>query len=213
MFRILDQLRDRKMHDCDEARVERIIKANAELPKEKALSKEQVEALRKLTSVQGLVLVDGYAGTGKSSVLKEAMACWRGYDVIGTAISGKAAEGLEKATGIKSYTLAKLIGAPEFDFRGDLEKGPFDTLKHHLWMLGRAAQKKPTWKAAPRIRLGPRSIVVLDEAGMVSTPELLKLAAACRAPAPNWCWWGMPSSLGRWAAAALFAKPANAMAA
>ena len=38
----------------------------------------------------------------------------------------------------------------------------------------------------------------------------------CRLPArtaPNWCWWGMPSSLGRWAAAALFAKPANAMAA
>ena len=116
VFQILDQLRVRKTHDCDEAHVERIIKANAELPKEKALSKEQVEALRKLTSAQGLVLIDGYAGTGKSSVLKEAMACWRGYDVIGTAISGKAAEGLEKATGIKSYTLAKLIGALNLAF-------------------------------------------------------------------------------------------------
>ena len=69
-----------------------------------------------MTSAQGLVLVDGYAGTGKSSVLKEAKACWRGYDVIGTAISGKAAEGLEKATGIKSYTLAKLIRALNLAF-------------------------------------------------------------------------------------------------
>ena len=116
VFHILDQLLGRQAHGCNEARVERIIKTNAELPKEKALSKEQVEALRKLTSPQGLVLVDGYAGTGKSSVLKEAMACWRGYRVIGTAISGKAAEGLEKATGIKSYTLAKLIGALNLAF-------------------------------------------------------------------------------------------------
>ena len=161
-------------------RVEWIIKANADLPKEKRLSKEQVEALRKLTSPQSLVIVDGYTGTGKSSVLREAKKCWDGYDVIGMAIFGIAAERLEKATGIKSYTLVQLIGVPAFQFRGDLDKGALDTARHHLRMLGRAALMKPTWKEEPRVRLGRRSILVVDEAGMLSTPELLKLASACQ---------------------------------
>jgi hypothetical protein len=83
MFHILDQLRASEAHGCKSARVEQAITSN------ETFSKEQVETLRALTSPQGLILVDGYAGTGKSSVLREAKACWRDYDVIGTAISGK----------------------------------------------------------------------------------------------------------------------------
>jgi conjugative relaxase-like TrwC/TraI family protein len=172
LFAILDKLHGKKAHGCKEARVERVLKDHPEL------SKEQIAALRELTSAKGLVVVDGYAGTGKSRVLEPALACWRGYQVIGTAISGKAAEGLEQATGIKSFTLARLIGSEELGFRGDLEKGRGDSLKHHLKMLLRAGQGRVTWKEG-RVRLGPKSVVVLDEAGMVSSRDLLKLAAIC----------------------------------
>jgi conjugative relaxase-like TrwC/TraI family protein len=172
LFASLDELRARKTHGCKAARVERVIKDNPQF------SNEQAAALRELTSGKRLVVVDGYAGTGKSRVLREALTCWRGYQVIGCAVSAKAAEGLQEATGIQSFTLAKLIGAEELGFRGDLEKGVVDNLKHDLKMLARAAQKRITWKDE-RIQLCPKSIVVLDESSLVSSKDLLKLAAAC----------------------------------
>ena len=74
------------------------------------LEAEQREAFRHVTSGPDLSLVVGYAGSGKSTMLGVARAAWEaeGYSVRGLALSGIAAEGLEKGAGIASRTIASL---------------------------------------------------------------------------------------------------------
>ena len=74
------------------------------------LEEEQREAFRYVTSGPDLSLVVGYAGSGKSTMLGVARAAWEaeGYSVRGLALSGIAAEGLEKGAGIASRTIASL---------------------------------------------------------------------------------------------------------
>ncbi|MBX6313154.1 MAG: relaxase domain-containing protein [Isosphaeraceae bacterium] len=144
---------------------------------EKSLSDEQKRALRHVTQSGGRVqIVSGLAGTGKSSMLRAAREAFErdGFEVIGACLSGKAAQGLEAGAGIKSSTLAKLLGMPEVGYRGELERGPLDTLKHHARQMGRAALGKSTWPAQP-IRLTPKTVLVIDEAGMVGTRQMEQL--------------------------------------
>ncbi|MBB4584118.1 hypothetical protein GGE45_006507, partial [Rhizobium aethiopicum] len=72
------------------------------------LDAEQVDAIRHVTGDSGIAAVVGLAGAGKSTLLAAARLAWerKGRRVIGAAIAGKAAEGLEDSSGIKSRTLA-----------------------------------------------------------------------------------------------------------
>ncbi|KAA9371169.1 Ti-type conjugative transfer relaxase TraA [Ochrobactrum quorumnocens] len=72
------------------------------------LSLEQMAAVEHITGPEQIAVVVGYAGAGKSTMLAEARRAWelKGYKVHGAALSGKAAEGLQAATGIQSRTLA-----------------------------------------------------------------------------------------------------------
>ncbi|MNK31857.1 Mobilization protein A [compost metagenome] len=74
------------------------------------LGDEQVLAVAHVLSAGCLAAVVGYAGTGKSTALGVARAAWEaeGYRVVGAALSGIAAENLEKGSGIPSRTLASL---------------------------------------------------------------------------------------------------------
>ncbi len=69
--------------------------------------KRAVEVL--LTSRDAVVAVQGYAGTGKTTMLQEIKrhADAQGYQLSGYAPSGAAAEVLESQTGIKSRTIAR----------------------------------------------------------------------------------------------------------
>jgi Ti-type conjugative transfer relaxase TraA len=72
------------------------------------LDREQVEAVRHVTGDNGIAAVVGLAGAGKSTLLAAARVAWESenYRVLGAALAGKAAEGLEDSSGIKSRTLA-----------------------------------------------------------------------------------------------------------
>ena len=75
------------------------------------LSDEQQAMLNHITSKEGVAVVEGMAGTGKSYALNATRAAYEADNkkVIGAALSGKAAAGLEESAGIKSQTLHSLL--------------------------------------------------------------------------------------------------------
>ena len=72
------------------------------------LDAEQVDAVRHVTGDDGIAAIVGLAGAGKSTLLAAARLAWEGegHRVIGAALAGKAAEGLQDSSGITSRTLA-----------------------------------------------------------------------------------------------------------
>ncbi len=80
----------------------------------------QRAAADQIASGKGLTVIEGFAGAGKSTMLRSAAEDLKfsGYDVRGAAPSGKAASGLEASAGIKSSTIARTLIELE---RGDLK--------------------------------------------------------------------------------------------
>lgn len=72
------------------------------------LSDEQKAAIERIAGPVRIAAVVGRAGAGKTTMMKAAREAWElaGYRVVGGALAGKAAEGLEKEAGIQSRTLA-----------------------------------------------------------------------------------------------------------
>lgn len=72
------------------------------------LSREQKAAFNHILDVGRVKAVVGVAGSGKSTLLAAAREAWesRGYAVRGAALSGIAAENLQRSSGIASRTLA-----------------------------------------------------------------------------------------------------------
>ena len=107
MLRASDRLESRSHHAITE-RSGRA--ARAEMAVVGQLGDEQVLAVAHVLAAGCLAAVVGYAGTGKSTALGVARAAWEaeGYRVVGAALSGIAAENLEKGSGIQSRTLASL---------------------------------------------------------------------------------------------------------
>lgn len=73
-----------------------------------SLDAEQTNAVRHVTGASAIAAVVGLAGTGKSTLLAAARLAWESENrrVVGAALAGKAAEGLEDSSGIRSRTLA-----------------------------------------------------------------------------------------------------------
>src|SRR5713101_5095947 len=72
------------------------------------LSAEQQEAVRFITSEKSIEALTGFAGAGKSAAIAAARDTWQaeGYRVLGGALSGIAAENLQRESGVESRTLA-----------------------------------------------------------------------------------------------------------
>lgn len=110
-----------------------------------SLSQQRNAALH-VASLTGLhAFVEGWAGTGKTTMLKAVGAAYRdaGLSVFGCCQSAAAAQNLARETGIPSRTIASLL----LSFRE-----------------GRA-------------KLGPKSVLVMDEAGMVGSEDFAALQA------------------------------------
>ena len=107
--RMVDQSVARRgegQHPVDSARLDHHAKKNG-------LSDEQAAALHHMSGKDGVSLVEGMAGTGKSTMMKAASEAWQeaGYQVRGAALAGKAADGLQQGAGIKSQTVHSLLMA------------------------------------------------------------------------------------------------------
>ncbi len=76
-----------------------------------SLNAEQKAAVEYITANKGIACVVGYAGTGKTHMLSAACEVWQksGYRVRGAALSGMAAEGLQKGAGIESRTVMRRL--------------------------------------------------------------------------------------------------------
>ncbi|ODU49873.1 MAG: hypothetical protein ABS92_04780 [Thiobacillus sp. SCN 63-374] len=108
------------------------------------ITAEQKAALKHVCEAPGAVkIVEGMAGTGKSYMLGAARESWEaaGYEVIGAALAGKAAAGLQDGAGITSQTGHSLLF--------QLDSGD------------RTLTRK--------------SILVIDEAGMMGSRQLARL--------------------------------------
>jgi Ti-type conjugative transfer relaxase TraA len=138
---------DRMIRAGAEQSLARAVRAGEIGPSEKqallassGLGDEQRRAVRHITGDEGIAVVIGHAGAGKSTMLGAARQAWEaeGYRVLGAALAGKAAEGLEESSGIRSRTLASY------------EQG---------WQNGQG-------------KLGPKDVLVIDEAGMIGSRQL-----------------------------------------
>jgi conjugative relaxase-like TrwC/TraI family protein len=84
----------------------------AVLAERQVLSGEQAEMVRALCRAgDGVAVVVGKAGSGKTTALEAARAAWAagGHPVVGAALAARAAAELEAGSGITSCTLASLL--------------------------------------------------------------------------------------------------------
>jgi Ti-type conjugative transfer relaxase TraA len=72
------------------------------------LAEEQKTAIEHVAGGERIAAVIGRAGAGKTTMMKAAREAWEaaGYRVVGGALAGKAAEGLEREASIVSRTLS-----------------------------------------------------------------------------------------------------------
>ena len=134
------------------------------------LNEEQSAALRDLTQDEGRIkFLNGLAGTGKTTLLSAMREAYerQGYRVIGCSVAGVAAQGLQEGAGVESDTVKMR--------RKQMEADPIEEIKHHARQLVRAALHKPTY-GLNRLKIDRRTVLVVDEAGMLGTKEFAELA-------------------------------------
>ncbi|WP_127904098.1 AAA family ATPase [Solirhodobacter olei] len=99
------------------------------------LNKGQAAAVRAMVAPEALTLVTGHAGTGKTFAIAEAARVWqeRGFEVLGGAISGKAAQELDGIVGLKAASLAAWESRWA---NGQVPEGPFVFFMDEAGMVG-----------------------------------------------------------------------------
>ena len=107
---LADALVKQKHHVISDKQVDSLL-ANYQSTTGKELKGEQLDAVKHILGVKSIACVVGRAGTGKSFSLGAAKAVWEGagLNVYGVALSGIAADGLEKDAGFDSRTIASFL--------------------------------------------------------------------------------------------------------
>jgi len=158
----------------------------------RTLNPEQLAAFRRITTHAGSIqCIEGMAGTGKTYLLDAAREAWEkdGYRVIGCALAARAARQLESDSGIKSATLKSTlwrISPPLADRIEHARKKFLAEAKRGFRMDVRGMNAKAKAKVRKAVRkrdqplgglkLDKKTIVVLDEAGMVDSVQFNKLS-------------------------------------
>ena len=116
------------------------------------LRPEQRQAVAKLTtSPDGVNIIQGYAGTGKTTMLKATNELYeqKGYNVTGMSFTGQAADNLQRETGI-----------------------PSATIHSQLYKL-QQEELQPTRESTARQRM--KQVWIVDEASMTGNKQMLEL--------------------------------------
>ena len=138
------------------------------------LDSEQKQAVTYLAKgLESVKLLTGWAGTSKTTVLQATKLALEaeGYTVIGTALSGRAAKSLETKTGIPSDTIRMR--------QLQLYPGLIHRATHHLKQVIRALKGKRTFKRES-LRINSRTVLIVDEAGVVGTRDFEMLLTAVK---------------------------------
>lgn len=132
------------------------------------LSEEQKNAVRSLTSNRGLDILVGRAGSGKTTLLEAVATAYKeeGYRVRGAALAGVAADNLAAEARIEARTLESWrVGWQKIDETTAQIESEKDPKKKYG--LQRYLEKlKATYE------LGPKDVLVVDEAGMLATIDV-----------------------------------------
>lgn len=134
---------------------------DAELETGLTLTGEQHAAVVQLLTLP-VAALQGGAGVGKTTVMKVLTSAWErlGGDVVMSALAGKAALTLSKGASTSArprlaYTIARLIGMAQ--------------------RQGMLAENPEFKRPASDVDFTSRTLLVVDEAGMLDTPSLHKL--------------------------------------
>ena len=136
------------------------------------LSPEQAEAVRAVAGPDGVSILEAGAGTGKTTtaqVLVEAALLSR-LNVIGLAPSWVAADELARSTGIPAQAIAR--------WRHDQAREPGQ--RRDSGSIAHRSQGSGASTTVPS-SLDRDTLVIVDEAGMVSTRDLEAILSAARA--------------------------------
>ena len=157
------------------------------------LNEEQSAAVEGLLGNESSIrFLHGLAGTGKTSfVLKACVEAWQrqGFEVIGSAPTGRAAVELEESAGISTETNHALLG--------DYQHSTGFVAGHHLKQLVRAAKGKRTYgykKPAPH-KFHSKQILIVDEASMVNLRHFQMLLDAAQKGGATIVFVGDPNQL------------------
>ena len=119
---ILALLQERR--DTNSTKKKEIITVNeigqviAEVEKEEGFTFSEEQNKGIYTALQtNVVLISGEAGTGKTTLLKPIIRCYkkRNYSIAACALSAKAAQRIQEATGLEAKTIHRLLEAQGVD--------------------------------------------------------------------------------------------------
>lgn len=106
---VIERAIERRLDGCGVAAAQEVDDALSKRPT--LFADQQAMVKRLTTSGQGVEVVVGKAGAGKTYALDAAREAWErsGYRVIGCSLSARAAEELQLGSGIQSFTIAGLL--------------------------------------------------------------------------------------------------------
>lgn len=136
---------------------ERLLKVT--LARHQSLSPEQTVAIEHVVGSARIAAIVGRAGAGKTTMMEAAREAWEmaGYRVVGGALAGKAAEGLEKEAGIESRTLAS------WELRWREGRNTLDAKSVFvLDEAGMVASKQMTFFLEAVVRAGAKLVLIGD---------------------------------------------------
>ena len=138
------------------------------LQRHQDLSPDQARAARALLDDKSsLKTMTGVAGAGKTRTLGAVVKAYEqaGYKVLGGALAGTATEELASKANIDSRTVAKY----NYHLNKPTRQKIKEWVKHEAKMFVRQMQGKSRWEREAPSKLNQKTVLILDEAGMLDT--------------------------------------------